>query len=236
MELLLKIKSMLKKRLGVPSIAQGMERLSAVGFRPELIFDVGAYHGDFAKMCHKLWPEAKIVCFEPQESKIPILQNCASEIPSLQVFQILLGAQVLNSVAFNEAETASSVLIEHIPQNFPVKHYDMTTIDNVVEKHFGGQSPAFLKLDTQGYELEILKGAQKSLAGIEIILVEVNLLDIHQNVPLLAEITQWLHEKGWAAYDICDLTRRPLDHALWQADFIFVPYTSIFRADKRWKA
>jgi len=234
--MLRKIKEYLKKRLGVPSIPRRMERLSANGFKPDLIFDVGAYQGDFAKICNQIWPKAKIACFEAQENKIPVLQEFAACIPSLTVYQTLLGAQDSDNVAFNEAETASSVLLEHIPQNFPVKHYKMTTVDNVVSTYFSGQCPSLLKLDTQGYELEILKGSQKSLAGMEVILVEVNLIDIHQNVPLLAEITHWLNEKGWAAYDICDLTRRPLDQALWQADFLFVPYSSILRADKRWSA
>jgi hypothetical protein len=46
----------------------------------------------------------------------------------------------------------------------------------------------------------------------------------------------WLNERDWVAYDICGLTRRPLDQALWQADLIFVPRNSPLRADKRWKA
>jgi hypothetical protein len=47
-------------------------------------------------------------------------------------------------------------------------------------------------------------------------------------------ITTWLNERDWVAYDICGLTRRPLDGALWQADFMFVPCNSPLRNDKRW--
>jgi hypothetical protein len=67
------------------------------------------------------------------------------------------------------------------------------------------------------------------------VLAEVNLLDLHKNVPLLADLVGWMSERGWVAYDICGLTRRPLDHALWQADMIFVPSDSPLRADKHWK-
>ncbi|MEH1792137.1 hypothetical protein [Nostoc sp.] len=41
---------------------------------------------------------------------------------------------------------------------------------------------------------------------------------------------------GLLAYDICGLTRRPLDQALWQADLIFVPRNSPLISDKRWTA
>jgi hypothetical protein len=65
-----------------------------------------------------------------------------------------------------------------------------------------------------------------------VILAEVNLLDIHQNVPLLHEMTGWLFQRGFVAYDICGLTRRPLDDALWQADMVFVRQDDVLRADK----
>jgi hypothetical protein len=71
---------------------------------------------------------------------------------------------------------------------------------------------------------------------MQVVLAEVSLLDIHQNVPLFAEIVAWLNDRDWVAYDICGLTRRPLDKALWQADLIFVPRNSPLRTDKRWKA
>jgi hypothetical protein len=69
-----------------------------------------------------------------------------------------------------------------------------------------------------------------------VILVEVNLLDIHKDVPLVAEIITWLNARHWVAYDICGLTRRPLDKTLWQVDMIFVPHNSSLRSDKRWQA
>jgi len=65
-----------------------------------------------------------------------------------------------------------------------------------------------------------------------VILAEVNLLDIHEGVPLLHEMTSWLSQRGFVAYDICGLTRRPLDDALWQVDMIFVRQDDALRADK----
>ncbi len=112
----------------------------------------------------------------------------------------------------------------------------MTTIDQIVDEYYSGKSPEFLKIDVQGYELEVLKGAERSLSGMSAILAEINLIDIHENVPLLAEIVQWLDARDWVVYDICGLSRRPLDQALWQSDFIFVPRHSPWRSDKRWIA
>jgi hypothetical protein len=95
--------------------------------------------------------------------------------------------------------------------------------------------PDLLKLDVQGYELEVLKGAEKALRQMSAILIEVNFIDIHKGAPLIDELVLFLRDKGFVAYDICALTRRPLDQALWQADFIFVPRHSELRSDKRWQ-
>ncbi len=231
------IRKYLSRKLELPEIPLALERLANIGFQPKLIFDVGAYKGDFARYCFDIWHDTKVSCFEALEEKVIQLNSLADEKDSkLEVFPYLIGSKNKDRVALHEAETASSVLTENIPQDFPVKYYQMKTIDSIVEESFSNCPPDFLKIDVQGYELEVLKGAEKSLSQMQVILAEINLLDIHQNVPLLADVITWLNDRDWVAYDICGLTRRPLDRALWQADFIFVPLNSPLRLDKRWKA
>ena len=132
-------------------------------------------------------------------------------------------------------ETASSVLEEHIPQMNPARSYRMRTIDELVANN-AVAPPDLLKLDVQGYEIEILKGAMSTLPLVSVVLAEVNLIDIHKGAPLFNEFILFMHGNGFVSYDICGFTRRPLDQALWQADFIFVPVKSSLRSDKRWQA
>lgn len=228
------VRQYLARRLEAPNILFALERLNVAGFSPKNIFDVGAYRGEFAMMCRAIWPKAKIACFEPLEHRVSELKELAKQNAGLEVFQCLLGATAEKSIPLHVSETASSVLSERVEQDFPVRNYPMRTIDEIVTTHFDGEAPEFIKIDVQGYELEVLKGGEKSLMGICGILAEINLLDIHQGVPLLAEVVAWLYERDWVAYDICGLTRRPLDRALWQADFVFLPKSSNLRADKRW--
>jgi FkbM family methyltransferase len=228
------IRKHIARKLRVPEIPFALERLHQIGFQPNQIFDVGAYKGEFAELCLNIWPKTKVACFEALEDKVNQLQQLASKNKSISVFPGLLGAETREQVQLHLSETASSVLTEHIHQDFSVQSYPMRTIDQIIQENFDGQSPDFLKIDVQGYELEVLKGAEKSLPQMKAILAEINLLDIHQGVPLIAEVLAWLDKRDWVAYDICSLGRRPLDQALWQADFIFVPRSSPLRADKRW--
>lgn len=227
------LRAKLARRLDVPEIPVALERVAGLGFNPTTVFDVGAYRGDFARMCLSLWPSVEVACFEALPHKIQELNRLATSNNKVRVFPCLLGAASRANVPLHLLETASSILEEHGAAT-PVALYDMRTVDAVIAEE-GLRPPDLLKLDVQGYELEVLKGSEGALPNVQMILAEVNLLDIYKGAPLLSEIIGWLAERGWAAYDICGLTRRPLDSALWQADFIFVPLESPLRASKRWQ-
>ncbi|MDX1531701.1 MAG: FkbM family methyltransferase [Rhodothermales bacterium] len=229
-----RVRAYLVRRLDVPEIEPALERMARQGFTPELVFDVGAYRGTFARTCRRVWPEAWIACFEPQDHAVRLLEALRQTDDRLSIHPVLLGPAAREAVALHEAETASSVLDEHVEQRHPTVEHAMQTVDGVVRDAYDGRPPDLLKLDVQGYELEVLKGAERSLPGVRAVLAEVNLLDLHVGVPLLADLAGWLSERGFVAFDVCGLTRRPLDEALWQADMVFVPEDSPLRADKRW--
>ena len=130
------------------------------------------------------------------------------------------------------ALTSSSLLRDAHNRDFPVEIFPQTTLDRTIRDFYAGRAPDLLKLDVQGFELQVLKGGEASLGGIRAILTEVSLLDLHEDVPLLHELTGWLGGRGFVAYDICGMTRRPLDQALWQADLIFVRKDDPLRRDK----
>jgi FkbM family methyltransferase len=228
------LQNRLARRLGVPQVEWGLELLRQQGFSPSLVFDAGAYRGEFAHLCRRLWPAAEVTCFEVLPRAVEHLQGLRRRDAAIHVCPFLLGATEKNSVVLHEAETASSVLEEHVNKGHPAASYPMTTVDSAASRLFPGRTVDLLKLDVQGYELEVLKGAAQSLGQVQVILAEVNLLDIHAGVPLLAELVAWLDARAFVAFDICGLTRRPLDRALWQTDMVFVPRRHALRSDKRW--
>jgi FkbM family methyltransferase len=225
-------KAYIARKLESPEMMASLRRLSHNGFRPRHIFDVGAYQGDFIRLSLSVWPDANVLAFEVLEPKVEVLRGLRPAGLAVDVMACLLGPENRDSVPFHEMETASSVLEEHFPQQVPVRNYPMCTLDHIVARY--GVHPDLVKLDVQGYELAVLKGAEQTLKSAQVIIAELNLLDIHKGVPLLSEVLGWLDRRGWVAYDICGITRRPFDTALWQADFVFVPVDSPLRSDKRW--
>lgn len=231
-----RIRTRLARRLQVPEIPRTLERLAGIGFSPAHIVDVGAYRGDFARECLRLWPGARLSCVEPLASRAADLEALARSHSGVRVHRCLVGAERRDKVSLHEAETASSVLTEWQPNQFPVHDYPMETIDHLLASDASAPPAELLKIDVQGYELEVLKGAERTLSSLKAVLTEVNLLDVHQHVPLLDDLVAWMSARGWVVYDVAGLTRRPLDSALWQVDLMFVPRTSPWRSDKRWGA
>jgi len=135
---------------------------------------------------------------------------------------------------FSIMDVASSALEEHFETNAERIKLTTKTLD-VIAKEKGFNNVSFIKLDVQGFELEVLKGGTNCLKMSEAVFMEINLLDLHIGCPLLHDVTKFMYEYGFVAYDICSVSaRRPLDRALWQTDILFVKENSQLRTDKRY--
>ncbi|MVN20621.1 FkbM family methyltransferase [Mucilaginibacter arboris] len=226
------LKNKLKEKLGVPDQEYTFKRLKKLGYQPKLVLDIGAYEGNWANLFLTVFPEAKIMMVEGQESKRGLLNQKTVANKQLD-FNISLLGSAEKEINFNIYDTASSVLKEHNETGAKIEIRTLTTLDKLIANTPFAQ-PDFIKIDTQGFELEILKGAEQTIQLAQFILLEVSMIDIYKDCPLAAEVMAFMQTKGFVLYDICSLMRRPLDKALFQSDFLFIKESAEFRADKRW--
>jgi len=228
------VKRRIKDRLGVPGMESGLLNLRANGFAPNVVLDIGAYRGEWTLLCKRIWPRCSVLMLEAAPARMPELRRVAAALDGVQAREALLGADARPSVAFYEQESASSVLPESAKTDQLSTDLRMRTLDEAVADT-AFVAPDFVKADVQGYELEVLKGGRQALQSAEVVLLEVNLLEIYQGAPLLHEAVCFMGNQGFRAYDVCNLYRRPLDHALWQMDMIFVRDNSRLVASKRYE-
>ena len=199
---------------------------------PKVCLDIGAYQGTWTLDLKGIFPATAILMLEGQSEKEEALKKLKEQFSDVDYRIALLGAQE-SSVTFQKYETASSVLTEHHATGATTETIKLQLLDKLVEKT-PFENPDLIKIDTQGYELEILKGGEKTLLSAEFVLLEVSMLDIYKNGPLVADVIAFMNARGFVLYDICSLMRRPLDKALFQSDFLFAKENSVFRKDKRW--
>lgn len=213
-----------------PNMSVGLRSVAGRGFAPKCIVDVGAYEGAWSKMAKSVWPESNLFMFEPNFSKKEKLAKLANDLPG-KLYDNLLGAKNGEPVKFNVMETGSSIMSERSPIYRDVEMRVLTTIDSL---GINFEAPGLLKIDAQGYELEILKGAINVLPCFEAVLLEVALIEINEGAPLLHEVTAFMDELGFVACEILEVHRRPLDGAMTQVDILFVRCGSSLLSEKRY--
>jgi FkbM family methyltransferase len=224
-----KIKQSVKNHLGVPSLNATLLHLKKIGYNPSCIIDVGAYEGTWTKEFIEVFPNSRIFMIEAQNSKLQKLKSLSNSNKNISYHISLLSDVDGKRLGFEQNETASKVkkLIDESEIGYSSKTLD-TVLVNTEYVH-----PDFIKLDVQGFELNVLKGAHKTLQNVEFCLLEVSLLDL-DNSPLVLEVMNYMSICGFQLYDISQFMRRPYDGALYQCDLLFISRKSKYISEKRW--
>lgn len=162
--------------------------------RKLVIFDVGANTGSYTRQLAEIYPQVAIYCFEPNPATYKSLKNNVKSLDNVEALNIGLGSQRGNLSIYTyeselESEHASmykGVLSDlHLSENLIEKQVAIETINEFCkEKNIGKID--FLKIDTEGFEFEVLKGAASMLAegNIPVIQFEFNEMNIVSRVYL----------------------------------------------------
>lgn len=192
---------------------------------PRTVIDVGANKGQFSLVAHYLFPEAKIHAFEPLESERRIYQSVLSDL--VQIHSTALGAEKGTADFFVASRADSSSLLE--PGKGQQAAYgvglsstttvSMDRLENVISAT-ELVAPVLLKLDVQGAELEVLRGAEAILPYVDAIYCEVSFVELYERQPKASTIVSFLDRHGFALSGVFNLsvTRR---FGPTQADFLF---------------
>lgn len=147
-----------------------------------VIFDVGANQGSYAKLLLMAFPKAKLQCFEPNPQTFELLSKNIGNAATL--FQIGFGKQEGMLELYFDSRDKTSVMatsnpeilkdISKVASTEKVK-INVDTIDHFCEEQKIDRID-FLKIDTEGFELDILRGAKKMLEEkrVDIIQFEFN--------------------------------------------------------------
>lgn len=223
-------KRRIKENLGVPMLHWSLMNIKRLGFKPSFVVDGGAYQGEWTKEFLEVFPQTKILMLEAQSSKEPFLKRVCLSYPAVQYHIALLSSEDGKELNFVENETASTV-VNHSEGACIKKTSE--SIDRILQQK-GLEYPELIKLDVQGFELEVLKGAENALRHAEFCLLEVSLLDYGLAAPSVLDTMNFMDTRGFQAYDICKLMRRPFDTALDQMDMLFINKNSKLISEKRW--
>jgi hypothetical protein len=145
---------------------------------------------------------------------------------------VLLGDVEREAVPFHMDDLGGSSVLEQVQDKcLLTESLPMKTLDSIVAKRKLA-TPIFLKADVQGYELEVLRGANEALRDVEFILLEVSTLPYNIGAPLFADVIAFMADRRFVVYDFCHLHRRQSDDATFQVDVLFAREDSALRSER----
>lgn len=227
-------------RSGLPTLIGSLNNLKLQGFAPAWIFDVGANRGQWTREAAPIFPEAQFLLVEANAKHAAALQQAADDLPGRVRFEIrLLGPEARERVTFYTVDVenqqwsaGSSVLPELTTYPRKANTLPMDTLDGVL-RSYSYSPPVLLKLDVQGFELEVLKGGRQTLDSAEVVIVEAPVLPYNEGAPLIDDVVAFMKSVGLAIYDICGQRRRETDGVLFHVDLIFAKEKSLLRRHKK---
>ena len=194
------------------------------------VIDVGANRGQFGLVAAWRFPGAELHCFEPlPEARSKLMRVLGRDRRRLRVYDVALGA-ASGTDTFNvsASDDSSSLLAPTTAQleTFPKtelaerRTVQVARLDEVITGHHL-RRPCLLKVDVQGYELEVLRGADALLESLDELLIECSFVELYEHQPLAGEIVSHCAERSFRLAGIFSLVRDDSGRCL-QADFLFV--------------
>lgn len=212
-----------------PNLEESLRRLRKAGFAPKGIVDVGAYQGNWGRLAHRIWPQAHITLIEAQRELAVEGERCANEVNGTWVCA-LLGATSGSIVEFVVMGTGSSVFEEHSNVCRKNESRRLETLDDIISREM---TVDMIKVDAEGYELQVLAGGERCLKQASVVILEVSLLATNRGAPEIAEVLTYMAKRGFVAYDIVEFHRRPVDRVLHKIDVLFVKKNAEQRNERR---
>jgi FkbM family methyltransferase len=202
-------------------------------YRINTVLDVGANEGQFARLIRKWGYRGEIHSFEPVKRSYGKLLECAINDPTWMAYNFALGSKsgtaqinVLHSSSLSSMLNVNKFATKKWVDDTQLSHQEEVMV-RTLDEFIAGQNAIanknmFLKLDTQGYDLEVFRGAEKSLDRICCLLSEVSLIPIYDGMPNYLEALSAYQDRGFSISGIYPLTKNEGDLSVIEMDCVLV--------------
>jgi FkbM family methyltransferase len=196
-----------------PTVAQLEARQIVASLRKseiDLVLDVGANKGQFASKIRQCGYAGRIVSFEPLSQAHGELLKSSAADPMWDVYpRCALGdhdGEGEINIAGNSESSSILPMLESHRSAAPESAYQgkevvpIKTLDAVAGKYLKDARSTFLKIDTQGFEWQVLDGARDTLPHIKGILVELSMVPLYEGQHQWREVIDRLEAEGFTLW------------------------------------
>jgi len=196
-----------------------------------LIFDVGANAGQFGVLLREIGFDGKIISFEPLSDARENLLNISKNDPLWQIaLQTAIGeenGEIEIQIAGNSQSSSVLDMLDTHVRAAPDSKYigkekvALRKLDSIAPDYMDSNSIAFIKIDTQGYETQVMNGAKKLMSQIVGLQVEISLVPLYKGQCLFDEMLKKLKNDGFELWSISSVFSDPNTAQLLQVDATF---------------
>ena len=227
-KLLHALKSGTGRRALKRGVAASIEHHAALGgIRYKTVIDIGGNVGQFALFAREQYPDAQIFSFEPLEECWGTFADIFSQDSGIHLMRYGIGPTDAETVMHVTSENDSSSIL--VPASTQIEVFG-TSVHETKKVQLRRLSsllckdqvvpPALLKIDVQGFELNVLKGCEELIDQFETVYVEASYTELYQGQALAGEVIDFLNRRGFRIRGVFNQHVDHIQGAL-QADFLF---------------
>jgi len=204
---------------GDDTMIAGLRRIKKLGINPSTIVDIGAAQGTWTVKALSVWPSSKYELVEPLTEQVKWLEGLKNSQSHARIdYHLAVAGEQVGEIWMNVSDDLDGSGI-YGDQCSNGRKVPVLKIDDITINRSGD---FFLKLDTHGFEIPILKGSANTLKNTAVLVIEAYGFHVSPTAILLDQLIAYLDELGFRLFDIVDIMRRPGDHAFWQCDAFFI--------------
>lgn len=228
------IKSTVKKlfrKLGIDLIRYSPILKFFSTYKIDTVLDVGANVGQFAMELRESGYTGRIISFEPLSGAYSrLLINSKNDPNWIIAPRMAIGNEEGNKTINISGNSYSSSILKmtgtHIKGAPDSAYIDseeiyINKLNNIWKTFLKNEDNIFIKIDVQGYELEVLKGATNILSKIKGMKIELSLVPLYEGQLLFLDMLDYINDLGFELYDILPGFRDRQSGRLLQFDGIF---------------
>jgi len=179
-------------------------RLYLNGYYPRGVVDIGAHIGSFTMNLRYIWPKSKYIAFEANPA-------CKIHLDKLPIeSRICLLGDTEKDVTFyidskNLLSTGNSIYLEQ--STYFEKPLEIKLKQKLLENELNNPNQYdLIKIDVQGSELNVLRGAENILQNFTFVYLEISITQCNEGSPLFPQVYQYMKSRNYDLYDLCEFT------------------------------
>lgn len=194
------------------------------------VLDVGANIGQFSSAIRIILPGAHIHAFEPLQACYGDLDARSASLQPMTCHAFALGDSDGEATIHQNTAAASSSLLRlgrRHANAFPTarvsadESIQVRTLDAIAPE-LALSGPVLLKIDVQGYELHVLRGAEHTLPLVDTMILETSFSQLYEGQPLFDELYRYVTQRGFRYHGSIERIIDPANGEILQEDSLFM--------------